>query len=197
MTFRSARGRYLASDESGVVSADREARGIQEEWTLTSFENDVNGNQGVKVQSSYGKYLVVDLVAGGKLELRADEDKVEEGDGWQIYMQGEFLSKAKKAQVERSGVKGEKVVDGLVIRGSMAGAENEFMHVFAALYSGESNLIVHISLARNSQKYQARGQGRLVSSVEDVKELKRAREEGNLAEKLLDRRSKLKSDRYC
>jgi hypothetical protein len=44
----------------------------------------------------------------------------------------------------------------------------------------------------SSRKYQARGAGRLISSQEDVRELKKARKEGSLAEAMLDRRRKLK-----
>lgn len=34
-------------------------------------------------------------------------------------------------------------------------------------------------------------------SAEDVKELEKAKEKGIFHEKLLDRRSKMKADRYC
>ncbi|GAA5973871.1 hypothetical protein JCM8115_006178, partial [Rhodotorula mucilaginosa] len=36
-----------------------------------------------------------------------------------------------------------------------------------------------------------------VGTAEDVRALKKARKEGKLAEAMLDRRMKLKSDRYC
>jgi len=45
--------------------------------------------------------------------------------------------------------------------------------------------------------YQTWGMGRSVTSDADKKELKRARKEGRLAEAMLDRRAKLKSDRFC
>jgi len=54
-----------------------------------------------------------------------------------------------------------------------------------------------IDEASSNHVYQAWGAGRSVVSVEDKKELKRARKEGRLAEAMLDRRSKLKSDRFC
>ena len=44
-----------------------------------------------------------------------------------------------------------------------------------------------------SAKYQARGQGRLVTSAEDIRELKRAKKDGKLGEALLERRVKLKA----
>ncbi|KAF8798175.1 hypothetical protein BYT27DRAFT_7203882 [Phlegmacium glaucopus] len=54
-----------------------------------------------------------------------------------------------------------------------------------------------IDEASSNRVYQAWGAGRSIVSVEDKKELKRARKEGRLAEAMLDRRSKLKSDRFC
>ena len=47
------------------------------------------------------------------------------------------------------------------------------------------------------RKYQAWQDGKLRVSKNDVKELERAKMEGRLHEGLLDRRSKMKSDRYC
>jgi len=54
-----------------------------------------------------------------------------------------------------------------------------------------------IDEASSNHIYQAWGAGRSVVSVDDKKELKRARKEGRLAEAMLDRRAKLKSDRFC
>jgi len=54
-----------------------------------------------------------------------------------------------------------------------------------------------IDEASSNHVYQAWGAGRSVVSIEDKKELKRARKEGRLAEAMLDRRAKLKSDRFC
>ncbi|KAL5532610.1 hypothetical protein ACEPAF_4384 [Sanghuangporus sanghuang] len=54
-----------------------------------------------------------------------------------------------------------------------------------------------IDEAGTNRVYQAWGQGRSIVSKDDKKELKKARKEGKLAEALLDRRAKLKSDRFC
>lgn len=48
-----------------------------------------------------------------------------------------------------------------------------------------------------SKKYQSWGGGKLLSTKEDKRDLKKARTEGRLAEALLDRREKVKADRYC
>ncbi|ORY58685.1 hypothetical protein BCR35DRAFT_295832 [Leucosporidium creatinivorum] len=171
VTFRSGSGKFLAVDELGVVSAEREARGVQEEFTL---EEAKEGRGLVVIKSSYGKYLSVDVLAGGKMELRADENEEGETERWRVWMQGEYLAKAKKQLMERSGVKAAVANDGLTIVGDVGAAEKDLI-----------------------QKYQARGQGRYVGSAEDKKELKRARNEGKLGEAMLERRVKLKSDRYC
>lgn len=128
ITLRSGTGKFLAADEVGVVTADREARGMQEEWTIEDSELGTGRSGGLIIKSAYGKYLCVDVVAGGKTELRADGDQEDETCRWKVWMQGEYLNKAKKARVERSGVKESAQHDGLQIVGSLAGAENEYMY---------------------------------------------------------------------
>ncbi|KAG8735197.1 hypothetical protein FRC12_018182 [Ceratobasidium sp. 428] len=49
----------------------------------------------------------------------------------------------------------------------------------------------------SNHKFQAWGAGKSIVSSEDKKALKKARKEGTLSEALLDRRAKLKSDRFC
>ena len=48
-----------------------------------------------------------------------------------------------------------------------------------------------------SKKFQSWGGGRVHMSKSDTRELKKAKEEGRIAEAMLDRRAKVKSDRYC
>ncbi|KAF7727528.1 hypothetical protein EC973_007429 [Apophysomyces ossiformis] len=47
------------------------------------------------------------------------------------------------------------------------------------------------------KKYQSWGGGRIMMTKEDTRTLKRAKQEGRFAEAMLDRREKVKSDRYC
>ncbi|RHZ70253.1 hypothetical protein Glove_273g16 [Diversispora epigaea] len=47
------------------------------------------------------------------------------------------------------------------------------------------------------KKFQTWGGGRIKTTNEDVSELKKAKKEGRVAEALLDRREKVKADRYC
>ncbi|BGP13887.1 hypothetical protein JCM10213_002526 [Rhodosporidiobolus nylandii] len=170
VTFRSGTGKFLSADELGAVSADREARGAQEEWVL---EDSPSHPGRMAVRSSYGKYLSVDVLAGGKLELRADGTEEGETERWSVRMQGEFVSKARRAMDERNGVK--RRADGLTVVTDLAGAEVD---------------------AIKKMHHHAKGSD-LVGSAEDARALKKARKEGKLAEAMLDRRMKLKSDRYC
>ncbi|KAH9993778.1 hypothetical protein BJV77DRAFT_1060128 [Russula vinacea] len=58
-------GKFLSCDKHGLVSADREARGPQEEWTPVVLEDGM-----VAFMNIYEKYLGIDEVAGGQLALR-------------------------------------------------------------------------------------------------------------------------------
>jgi len=54
-----------------------------------------------------------------------------------------------------------------------------------------------IDEAATNKIHLAWGAGRSVVSVSDKRELKAAKKEGRLSEALLNRRAKLKSDRFC
>jgi protein FRG1 len=130
VTFRSGSGKFLASDELGRVSAEREARGMQEEWTLEPVAGVDPASGRMVIKNAYGKYLSVDVVAGGKVELRADETKEGATERWKIMMQGEFVVKAKKQYNERNGIK-TKPAAGYTIVTDLAGAEVDAMCVDA------------------------------------------------------------------
>ncbi|GJN88545.1 hypothetical protein Rhopal_001511-T1 [Rhodotorula paludigena] len=176
VTFRSGGGKFLGCDEYGRVSAEREARGMQEEWTLEDAAAGGSGGASgrMAIRSAYGKYLSVDVVAGGKVELRCDEEKEGATERWRVLMQGEYVVKAKQQFDQRNGIK-TKPSAGYTIVTDLAGAEVDAI-----------------------RKYHHHGRGSTsVGTAEDARELKRARKEGKLAEAMLDRRAKLKSDRYC
>jgi len=152
-------GKFLSCDKHGLVSADREARGPQEEWTPVVFPDGM-----VAFQNVYEKYLSVDEVAGGQLALRGDSEEVGFRERFWVKIQSKYKREAHEEEKKRK----EGMVDDSKIDEASA-----------------------------NKIYQAWGAGRSVLSAEDKKELKKARKEGRLAEALLDRRSKLKSDRFC
>ncbi|KAI0748067.1 FRG1-like family-domain-containing protein [Daedaleopsis nitida] len=152
-------GKFISCDKHGLVSADREARGPQEEWTPVVFPDGM-----VAFQNIYEKYLSVDEVAGGQLALRGDSEEVGFGERFWVKIQTKYKKEAHAEEKKRK--------DGMI---DMSTADE----------------------AGTNKLYQAWGAGKSVVSVDDKKELKRAKKEGRLAEALLDRRAKLKSDRFC
>lgn len=152
-------GKFLSCDAHGLVSADRDARGPQEEWTPVVLPDGM-----VAFMNVYEKYLGVDEVAGGNLTLRGDSEEVGFAERFWVKIQYKYQKEAhEEEKKKKDGLATEPVID-----------------------ESSSNRI-----------YQSWGAGRSVVSVEDKKELKRARKEGRLAEAMLDRRAKLKSDRFC
>ncbi|KAK7054748.1 hypothetical protein VNI00_003211 [Paramarasmius palmivorus] len=155
-------GKFLSCDAHGIVSSDRDARGPQEEWTPVILPDGM-----VAFQNIYEKYLGIDEVAGGSIQLRGDSEEVGFNERFWVKVQYKYKKEAneekKKSSLKDSGMEGVTKID----------------------ETGTNKL------------YQAWGAGRSITSAEDKKELKRAKKEGRLAEALLDRRSKLKSDRFC
>ncbi|GAA6020078.1 hypothetical protein JCM11491_006386 [Sporobolomyces phaffii] len=186
VTLRSGTGKFLASDELGHVSADREARGAQEEWTLEAAD-PASGKHCV-LRNSYGTCLGVDEVAGGKLELRSDATEVTDSERWTVSIQREFVKKARAQYHERTGGGKGARGTGTAAAGSSRDAATNGLTIVKDLGAREKESIL---------RYQARGMRKYVGSEEDSKELKRAKKDGKLSEAMLDRRMKLKSDRYC
>jgi len=152
-------GKFLSCDKHGIVSADREARGPQEEWTPVVFPDGM-----VAFQNIYEKYLAVDEVAGGQLALRGDSEEVGFRERFWAKIQSKYQKEAHAEEKKRK--------EGM-------------------------SLDANLDEASVNKTYQAWGAGRSVLSTNDKKELKKAKKEGRLAEALLDRRAKLKSDRFC
>lgn len=130
VTFKSAQDRFLAVDQVGEVSAEREARGAQEEFVLERLEEKGKGAFAVR-SAAWGKYLSVDEVVGGKLELRCDAESVGEDEVWYIKMQAEFLGKMEEEKRKRQ--RQMQPDDGLVIIGDLAAAEAANMCVHSSI----------------------------------------------------------------
>jgi len=112
----------------------------------------------------YEKYLGIDEVAGGTLQLRGDSEEVGFAERFWIKIQNKYKKEAHEEEKKRKeGMSAPPKID-----------EASTNHLF-----------------------QAWGAGRSIVSTEDKKELKKAAKEGRLSEAMLDRRAKLKSDRFC
>ncbi|KAG1754602.1 FRG1-like family-domain-containing protein [Suillus lakei] len=151
-------GKFLSCDKHGIVSAFREARGPEEEWTPVLLPDGM-----VAFMNVYENYLSVDEVAGGSLQLRGDSEEVGFRERFWLKIQSKYKKEAHEEKKKRE-----------------AGSE-----------------LTVIDETSTNHMHQAWGAGRSVVSKVDKRELKRARKEGRLAEALLDRRAKLKSDRFC
>ncbi|KZV89939.1 hypothetical protein EXIGLDRAFT_649825 [Exidia glandulosa HHB12029] len=155
--------KFLGCDAHGIVAADREARGPQEEWTPVVLD-DAGGM--VAWQNAFnGKYLAVDETAGGSMALRGDSETIGFAERFWVKVQDRYR---KEAREERKKAE-KKEVDPM-------GFDDE----------EESN-----------KTFQTWGAGRTVVSNADKRDIKKAKKEGRLQEALLDRRAKLKSDRFC
>lgn len=211
VTLRVANGRYLATDELGDVTAEREARGMQEEWTFepiilpptedeTTTEPSTSNNNEEPITVSkgealdgvfairsiaYNKYISIEEVAGGKLSIRCDSTTSDDSScQFLIRMQAAELIKSKK-----------RLADELAKKGLLSQSNDSGTTLgLTILKPGQTIADLEANAIRQSQ---ARGAGRLITSTESSSSLKKARKDGRLAEELLDRRSKLKSDRYA
>ena len=126
-TLRASTGRYLAADSSGIISADREARGELEEWTLEPVKG------GYALRTRFGTYVGVDegasrcaehcvlaswpaggllascsrqylpthrAVAGGRVELRGDVDAAtSSSEVWRVRMQKTYRHEMAKRRL--------------------------------------------------------------------------------------------------
>jgi len=158
INLRTAEGKFLSCDAHGVVNADREARGPQEEWTPVILPDGM-----VAFQNVYEKYLGIDEVAGGSMQLRGDAETIGFGERFWVKVQSEYKKKAGEEERKKEGIVENQTIDEV----------------------------------GTNHKFQAWGAGRSVVSTQDKHDLKKARKEGRLTEAMLDRRAKLKSDRFC
>ncbi len=91
-------GKFLSCDKHGLVSADREARGPQEEWTPVVLEDGM-----VAFMNVYEKYLSIDEVAGGQLTLRGDSDTVGFQERFYVKIQSKYKQEAHEEERKKGG----------------------------------------------------------------------------------------------
>lgn len=89
-------GKFLSCDQHGVVSADRDARGPQEEWTPVVFDDGM-----VAFMNVYEKYLGVDEVAGGQLQLRGDSDNAGFNERFFVKVQSKYKREAHEEEKKK------------------------------------------------------------------------------------------------
>lgn len=104
-TTGSGETKFLSCDEHGLVSAFREARGPQEEWTPIVFPDGM-----IAFQNVYEKYLSVDEVAGGAMALRGDSDEVGFNERFWVKIQNKYKKEAhEEERVKKEGVGKQKI----------------------------------------------------------------------------------------
>lgn len=91
-------GKFLSCDTHGLVSADRDARGPQEEWTPAVLPDGM-----VAFMNVYEKYLSVDEVAGGALQLRGDSEEVGFNERFYIKVQHQYKKEANEEERQKEG----------------------------------------------------------------------------------------------
>jgi protein FRG1 len=100
-------GKFLSCDAHGLVSADRDARGPQEEWTPVIMPDGM-----VAFMNVYEKYLSVDEMAGGTLQLRGDSDEVGFGERFWIKIQSKYKKEANEEEKKKKdGQTGPPTID--------------------------------------------------------------------------------------
>jgi protein FRG1 len=143
-------GRFLSCDKHGLVTADREARGPQEEWTPVVLEDGM-----VAFMNVYEKYLSIDEVAGGQLELRGDSDTVGFQERFYVKIQNKYKQEAYEEERKKGG---ELDLPSMDERGTKWVSR---FHIFQAYLNLSCSAI-----------YQAWGSGKSVVSKGDKKEVR-------------------------
>lgn len=99
-------GKFMSCDKHGLVSADREARGPQEEWTPVVFPDGM-----VAFQNVHEKYLAIDEVAGGTLALRGDSEEVGFAERFWVKIQSKYQREAHEEEKKKEGAIDEVSID--------------------------------------------------------------------------------------
>ncbi|THH10707.1 hypothetical protein EW145_g1155 [Phellinidium pouzarii] len=97
--------KFLSCDDHGLVSAFREARGPQEEWTPIILPDGM-----VAFQNVYEKFLGVDEVAGGTLALRGDAEEIGFNERFWVKVQSKYKKEAgEEERKKKEGVSKVKI----------------------------------------------------------------------------------------
>lgn len=99
-------GKFLSCDKHGIVSANREARGPEEEWTPVILPDGM-----VAFMNVYENYLSVDEVAGGTLQLRGDSEEVGFKERFWIKIQSKYKKEVHEEKKKREAGSEMTVID--------------------------------------------------------------------------------------
>jgi protein FRG1 len=99
-------GKFLSCDAHGIVSSDRDARGPQEEWTPVVMPDGM-----IAFMNIYEKYLSVDQVAGGALQLRGDSEEVGFAERFWVKIQNKYKQEAHAEEKKKEGATGPPKID--------------------------------------------------------------------------------------
>ncbi|KAG9318818.1 FRG1-like family-domain-containing protein [Chiua virens] len=99
-------GKFLSCDKHGIVSANREARGPEEEWTPVVLPDGM-----VAFMNVYETYLSVDEVAGGALQLRGDSEEVGFRERFWIKIQNKYKKEVHEEKKKREAGSEMTVID--------------------------------------------------------------------------------------
>lgn len=100
INLRSPSGKFLSCDAHGLVSANREARGPQEEWTPVILP-DMDPPM-IAFKNIYDKYLGLDEVAGGNLALRGDAEEVGFNERFFVRVQSQYKKKVHEEERQKN-----------------------------------------------------------------------------------------------
>lgn len=173
-TLKSTQGTFLGCDRYGEVVTTSEARGPQEEWVVTlvagpgaSQEGAIDGpKSGIALRALHGGWLTLEAAEGERPRVRADMHELTAGAVWDAQVQWRSRHE---------------------IRAAAHAARRATMPKGTSIDDE-----ARISLSR--QGWTAGTRAILATGARG--ELVRAQRDGRLSEAMLDRRVRLKSDKY-
>ncbi|KXN92224.1 Protein FRG1 [Leucoagaricus sp. SymC.cos] len=140
-------GKFLSCDKYGLVSADRDARGPQEEWTPVIFPDGM-----VAFMNVYEKYLSIDEVAGGSLQLRGDSEEAGFQERFWVKIQNKYKKEAHEEERRRKEITAPPKID-----------ESSTNRLYQTWGAGK----IVLSKEDKKELKQARKEGRLAEALLD------------------------------